>query len=164
MTATRTISWRKPLLLLHIAVTSGLIGADLTLALLTSAGAIGADPGVVYPAAFLVAAKLLQPLALASLISGVAVAIVSGWGLTRYWWVLLKLFITVGLNIALAASLLPGLGKAAEVAVTSGADFVAPMPILVAPVGAASLALLALALSVYKPAWKRQKAREAPSR
>ena len=40
-------------------------------------------------------AYLVIPLAFAALASGVLVSVLTPWGLTRYWWVLVKLVLTV---------------------------------------------------------------------
>jgi Electron transfer DM13 len=59
-----------------------------------AAGAAGHDPPTVYPAARLLGAALLVPLALASLLNGVALGLLTPWGLVRYWWVAIKLTLT----------------------------------------------------------------------
>jgi hypothetical protein len=52
--------------------------------------ALGADPATAaagYRFVDVVDRWLVIPLAFAALVSGVVVALVSPWGLTRYWWV-----------------------------------------------------------------------------
>ncbi|HEX2075956.1 MAG TPA: hypothetical protein VHF92_19430, partial [Geodermatophilus sp.] len=83
-------SWRTFLLVVHIGTSVGLLGADAAVLLLDVAGVRGSDPEAVYPAAELVATTLLIPLALASLLSGLALAPLTPWGLFRHWWVALK--------------------------------------------------------------------------
>lgn len=53
------------LLILHVAVAVGLLGAALVLVALGLAGLRGADPRTVYPAAHLVDAWVVTPLAVA---------------------------------------------------------------------------------------------------
>ncbi|HEX2075635.1 MAG TPA: hypothetical protein VHF92_17795, partial [Geodermatophilus sp.] len=106
----------------------------------------------VYPAAELVATTLLIPLALASLLSGLALAPLTPWGLFRHWWVALKFVLTsAGVVLALAV-LTPALDGAADAAQAGVAVSLADRWVLVRNSGAASIVLVVtLALSVYKP-------------
>src|SRR5215211_2578767 len=83
--------WRKLLLTTHVATSVGLLGTDATVLLLA---AEGSEPGAVYPAAQLIGALLLVPLALVSLTSGIALGLLTPWGLLRHWWVTAKLALT----------------------------------------------------------------------
>jgi hypothetical protein len=84
----------KALLMLHILTTIGVFGADLALLTLGISALFGADARSVYPPSHLIAEVLVQPLAIASLATGVALGLLSGWGLVRYWWTGIKLAIT----------------------------------------------------------------------
>ena len=77
--ATRRLAppWRKPLVSLHIIVSVGLLGADAAVLLLCVAGARGADPSTIYPAARLIGGNLLVPLALLALTSGLALGLLT---------------------------------------------------------------------------------------
>lgn len=145
---------RNPLLTFHIAATAGVFGADLVLVALGAAGLGGADPVTVYPAARLVGEALALPLAIASLASGVALALTSSWGLFKFWWVTIKLAITGLLTAVLLFVLVPGLESAAAAAIGQPGRSIAGVPLLIGPAAASALLLIALALSVFKPRWR----------
>jgi hypothetical protein len=145
----------RPLLTLHILATVGLFGADLVLVTLGFFAVFGADPNTVYPAARLVGETIVAPLALISLASGVVLARLTGWGLFRYWWVTLKLAITLVLTLVVLTVLVPRLGNAAAFA-AAGAPFDVAhrLPLALAPALAAVFLILNVALAVYKPRWR----------
>jgi hypothetical protein len=146
---------RRLLLTLHILATVGLFGADLVLVTLGFSAVFGADPNTVYPAARLVGETIVAPLALFSLASGVVLARLSGWGLLRYWWVTLKLAITLVLTLAVLTVLVPRLGNAAAFA-AAGAPFdvAQRLPLALAPGLATVFVILNVSLAVYKPGWR----------
>ena len=145
----------RPLLTAHILATVGLFGADLVLVTLGFSAVFGADPSSVYPSARLVGSTILAPLALISLGSGVVLARLSGWGLFRYWWVTLKLAITLTLTLVVLTVLVPRLGTAAAIA-AAGSPFDAAqrLPLALAPALATVFLILNVALAVYKPDWR----------
>lgn len=150
-------SWRKLVLATHIAVSVGALGADLVLLMLLLTGFSGADPLTVYPAARLVGAWLIAPLAVATLVSGVLLGAFTPWGLFRYWWVAIKLAIVLALVTAVFLVLVPGLGAIAEA--VAGAT---PRPLadgerlrlVIGPLTASVLLIVALLLGVFKPGWR----------
>ena len=145
------------LLTVHIAATVGLLGADLALLALGMAGARGADPRTVYPAAHLLGSSLAAPLAVLSLATGLLLARLSSWGLLRYWWVTIKLAITVGLTSLLLAVLVPGLSGMADLATGPTPQLITNAQRLrftVAPAAAALLLALSLVLATSKPRWR----------
>ena len=143
--------WRKLLLVAHVATSVGLLGADAGVLLLAVAGARGADPRAVYPAAHLLGTELLVPLALASLVTGVALGLLTPWGLLRHWWVALKLVLTLAGTVLALTVLVPALTGLTGAA-AGGKPPLADRLYLVRDCSAASVVLLAtLALSVYKP-------------
>jgi hypothetical protein len=107
-------AWRKLLLTVHVLATVGVFGADLALLILGVSSVFGADPQTVYPAAHLISQVLVAPLAIASLATGVALALLTPWGLLRYWWTVTKLTITAVLTGAVVLVLVPQLGAAAD--------------------------------------------------
>jgi hypothetical protein len=90
--------WRKLLLTIHVVATVSVLGTDLVLLLLGLASLGGADPRSIYPAANLVAARLVAPLAVLSLGTGLLLGALTPWGLFSYWWVTIKLAITASLT------------------------------------------------------------------
>ena len=150
-------SWRKLLLTVHVGASVSVLGADLVLLALGIASVGGADPVTIYPAASLVATWLVAPLALTALACGLALGLLTPWGLFTYWWVTIKLAIVAVLTGAVLSVLVPALGATAD-AVTGptprllGAG--ARLPLLIAPATASTLLLIALALAIFKPGWR----------
>jgi L-asparagine transporter-like permease len=99
----------------------------------------------------------VAPLANAWLGTGVALALLTPWGLLRYWWTTIKLTNTVVLTVVVLLVLVPRLGAAADAArATTPHTFTAEerTPLLLAPVVASSLLALNVALAIYKPRWR----------
>jgi hypothetical protein len=156
--------WRKALLTAHVAVSVGLLGTDATVVLLASAGLAGRDPVAVYPAADLVVGALLVPLALAAVVSGVALGVLTPWGLVRHWWVTVKLALTVAGAVLAVVVLRPTADALAEAARTGAGLGTAERVELLRDGGAASLVLLVtIVLSVYKPFGRLRDHRRAPA-
>jgi hypothetical protein len=146
---------RSLLLATHIASTVSVLGADLALMTLVASGLLGSEPRTIYPAARLIGANVVTPLSIASLVTGLLLALLTGWGLFRYWWVAIKLAITALLTTALLGVLLPSLGRAADAAVAEG-PFIGSQPVLLfaAQAVASTLLVFALLLAVVKPGWR----------
>ena len=70
-------------------------------------------PRTAYPAAHLVEAWAIAPLALPALATGLALAVLTGWSPLRHRWVAIKLTITTLLTAAVFVVLEPGLARAA---------------------------------------------------
>ncbi len=158
-------AWRKPLLVIHVAASAGLIGAVLVLAALGVAGLRGADPRTVYPAAHLVDAWVVAPLAVLALATGVLQAVLGGWGLATHWWVTIKLAVTAATAAVVIVVLEPRLAASAEAAIAgqsfTTADF---LPLATAPAAALTLLIANVALGISKPRWRRRSCatKEAP--
>ncbi|MCW2676596.1 MAG: hypothetical protein JWR70_1636 [Modestobacter sp.] len=144
--------WRKLLLTVHVAGSVGLLGTDATVVALGVAGLRGSDPRTVYPAAELIGTTLLLPLVLVALTSGVALSLLTPWGLLRHWWVAVKFALTVAGTVLAFLVLVPALGVAADAARAGTVLAAVPRLQLVRDAGAASVVLLTtVALSVHKP-------------
>jgi hypothetical protein len=149
--------WRKLLLTIHVIATVSVLGTDLVLLLLGLASLGGAEPQTIYPAAYLVATRLVAPLAVISLGTGLLLGILTPWGLFNYWWVTIKLAITTVLTGVVLLVLVPRLGTAA--AITTGqTSYVLTsaqrLPLAIAPAIASTLLLLAVVLAIFKPGWR----------
>ena len=149
--------WRKLLLTVHVVVTVSVLGADLVLLLLGLSSLGGADPRTIYPAAHLVSARLVAPLAVLALSTGLLQGILTQWGLLRYWWVTIKLAITAVLTGVVLFVLVPGLSATAD-AVSGPSPHLLTigerLPLVVAPVVASTLLVLNVVLAIFKPAWR----------
>lgn len=155
----RTLSpaWRKLLLTAHVLATVSVLGADLALLVLGISDVGGAAPQTIYPAAHLMSAWLVAPLAVLSLGTGLLLGLLTPWGILRYWWVAIKLAITAVLTVVVLVVLVPRLGATAD-AVTSPAPHLlvsgARLPLIVAPAVASTLLALNVALAIFKPGWR----------
>jgi hypothetical protein len=154
MTSTKPPGWRTALLTVHIVTSVGAIGAALVLVTgLTFgvAGMRGADPRTVYPAAHLVEAWVVAPLAVLALGTGLVQALLFRWGLVRYWWVAIKLAITAALTAVVFLVLEPSLAatSAAESLTDAQRTRVALFPAI-----ALGLLVVNVVLGLSAPRWR----------
>src|SRR5690242_14432883 len=155
----RTLSapWRKLLLTVHVVATVSVLGTDLVLLLLGLASLGGADPRMIYPAAYLVAARLVAPLAVISLGTGLLLGVLTPWGVFTYWWVTIKLAITTVLTAVVFFVLIPRLDTAANTVIGPASHILTSaerLPLAIAPAVASTLLLLAVVLAIFKPGWR----------
>jgi hypothetical protein len=146
--------WRRLLLTVHLIVSVGLLGADAALIILNLAGLSGTDPATVYPAAHLIARAVVVPLALLALPTGLALGLLTPWGLIRYWWVTLKLGLTLVLSGMAVFVLTPRLGALADEATASpGVDLAVAdrLPVALAVMAAGGVLILTVVLARYRP-------------
>ena len=150
---------RKTLLTLHLVTALGWLGADLVLLTLGIAGLRGADPGVVYPAAALVATWLFAPLSVLVWVVGVTSALLTPWGLLRWRWVVVKLVLTTVMVGLVLFALTPNLRAAA------GPDATAHqrIDVVVAPAVSTGLLVTMTVISTWKP-WGRNRRAVPPPR
>jgi hypothetical protein len=97
-----------------------------------------------------------RPLAITSLVSGVAQSLATPWGLFRHYWVIFKLVITVVATVVLVAytDTLNAFAQVAERLPFTQPDLqtLRNPSVLIHSTGALILLLLATVLAVYKPA------------
>jgi hypothetical protein len=151
---TLSAPWRKLLLSLHVATTVSVLGTDLVLLTLGIANLGGADPRTIYPAASLVDTWLVVPLAVLSLGTGLLLGLLTPWGVFRYWWVTIKLAITIVLTALVLFVLVPRLGMVAASVTVSDAGPLSisqRVPLVLAPALASLLLLLNVGLAIFKP-------------
>ena len=113
---------RKALLLFHVLSSVSWIGVDLAMGVLAYRGLTTDDPAelaVIYRALEMFCVPLLLTLGLLSLGSGIWLGLGTRFGLVRYWWVLVKLAISLVLLtlvlVALRPTLLEGAAQATVV-------------------------------------------------
>lgn len=114
---------------------------------LGAAGWLGANPVTVCPAADRLGVILILPLALLALTSGVVQALITHWGLLRYWWVLAKLALTVSGVILALFVLLPDLHSLAAAALAGRT--LTDRFVLVQDASGASVVLIVTVLLAY---------------
>src|SRR5688572_7746713 len=139
----------------HITSSIGWIGAVMVFLALTTIGLASDDEVTVrgvYLAMLPTAWFVLIPLAHASLLSGIVLALGTTWGLFRHYWVVLKLLITAFATVILVIYM-GTFRQMAQVAADPVVDLAAVRN--ASPIGHAILAsillLAATVLGVYKP-------------
>jgi hypothetical protein len=163
---------RKLALTAHVTSSVGWLGAVAGFLALAVAGLLGKDQQRVraaYLAAEMVTWSVIVPLSFASLLSGLVSALGTSWGLFRYYWVLVKLLLTVGATILLLVHTRPiGVMAAAAQSTSSGTDLRSLQIQLVVDSAAALLVLLVSStLGVFKPGgltrygWRTQRTSRA---
>lgn len=153
--------WRKLLLTVHVVVSVGLIGADLTVIILGITGLTSSIPELIrasYLAMELLIGTALIPLALGALLTGILLGIGTQWGLTRYYWVLTKLMLIIVAITALVFLLRPRITRVATevlhvplanlLAMEIGAAGIA---VIIGPSVAVLILITAAILGIYKP-------------
>ncbi|HEU5107177.1 MAG TPA: DUF2269 domain-containing protein [Micromonosporaceae bacterium] len=147
---------RRAALTGHVAVSVGWLGAAAAFLVLAVAAVAGAaEPTVrgAYLAMDLINRFALVPLALAAVATGVIQALGTAWGLTRHYWVLAKLAVTVlaAAVLLLQAAPIARLADAAAVG-PPGADLrEARLSLVVHAAGGVLVLLVPTLLSVVKP-------------
>jgi hypothetical protein len=168
--AARTTAWRlapaarKALLVLHIVAGIGWMGVDIALLALLITARTTDDPLLVisgFNAIGVIVPIVVPPLSLAILGTGIILGLGTRWGLVRYWWVLVKLALSVVMVILVFVALVPAANDiAVRAAAGMSADAVraslGPLPTMLMFPPIVSFLMLAVAsiLSVFKP-WQR---------
>jgi hypothetical protein len=158
---------RKLALATHLSVSVGWIGAVASYLVLDVTVAISQDPPTVRAAwigMHLIVSWAILPLAIASLVTGLIMALGTKWGLIRHWWVVISFLLTVIATLVL----LPEVGVIAALTATAvdpatSADQLLALPgTLPHSVGGLLVLLVVQVLNVYKPpgltryGWRRQ--------
>jgi hypothetical protein len=164
---------RKLALAVHLSCSVGWLGAvaaylvlDLTVATSQDVPAIRSA----WIAMGLVISWAIVPLALASLVTGLVMALGTKWGLLRHWWVLISFVLTVLASLVLLSETGVITRNAAIAAgSTTAAELRALPPTLLHSIGGIGVLLVVQVLNVYKPqgltpyGWrKRQQERRPP--
>jgi hypothetical protein len=147
--------WRKFLLVVHIVTSVGFPGAVAGFLALAIVGATSGDAVVVrsvYIAMAVMTWDVIVPLAAASLLIGIVESLVTPWGLFRFYWVIVKLVLTL---VALAVLMV----QTSTINVLSTASLRGDLSMLggqrmgMILHGAGGLAVLIVVtvLSIYKP-------------
>ena len=164
---------RKGVLALHIMASVGWMGAATSFAVLDTTTAVASDTATLraaYVAMELLALFALVPLALATVASGIAIAVLTPWGLFRHWWVVVTLVLTVLATVVLLLQV-PTIMHRADVASapeTPDAALGQMGNLLLHSVGGAAVLGVIAALNVFKPrgltrhGWRQQQAMEGP--
>lgn len=147
---------RKFALTVHITFSVGWIGAVAAYICLDVVAATGQDIDTLraaYVAAEPIARYAIVPLALASLLTGLVMALGTMWGLFRHYWVVISLLLTIVATFVLLIEMrtISSLAAVAADPRTSGDDLRALPSTLVHSVGGTMVLLVIQVLNVYKP-------------
>ncbi len=150
-------SLRKFALTAHVTSSIGWFGAVAAFLALAITGLFSQDRELVR-AAYLVMGLttwlVIVPLALVGLFTGIVSSLFTRWGLFRYYWVLMKLVITVLATLILLVHTQPIdllAGAAAKTAVLSANLYRTQLEMVIASSAALVVLLVLTVLSVYKP-------------
>jgi hypothetical protein len=158
---------RKFALAAHLTLSVGWTGAVAAYMALDVAAATGQDAQTVraaYLGMGMIARYIIVPLALASLLTGLVMAVGTKWGLFRHYWVLISLLLTIVATVVLLVEMqtISYFADMAADPTTPGAQLRALGGTLVHSVGGTVVLLVILVLNVYKPrgmtryGWRKQ--------
>lgn len=154
---------RQVVLVAHIVSAAAWFGIDVVVAVLVGVGALAGPEtaGLAYQAlgTFVVVPMLLS--GLLTLVTGLVLGWGTRWGLLRYWWVAVKLVLTIVLCTLVVVALRPGMPEVAAYGAALPAGAPAPEEIttlVFPPVVSLSALTFAIVLSVVKP-WGRLRRR-----
>ncbi|MGY0025315.1 DUF2269 domain-containing protein [Streptomyces sp. YJ-C3] len=144
---------RRALLVVHVAASGCWLGVTLGLvALAVTETSTGAGPAVEASARAmkLFADWLVIPLALLTLLSGLALSLGTPWGLARHRWVYVKFWLTLATTAASVLALRPGVDEAVRT-LSAGGSSTRPIDLLAGPVVSLVAYVFMTAISVLKP-------------
>jgi hypothetical protein len=161
---------RKFALAAHLTLSVGWIGAVAAYMALDVATTTSQDEPTLraaYLGMGLIARKVIVPLALASLLTGLLMSLGTKWGLFRHYWVLISLLLTIVATVVLLVETQTISYHAAVAAdpTASSADLRALGSTLGHSVGGTVVLLVILGLNLYKPqgmtryGWRKQQQR-----
>ena len=159
---TMTPRFRKIALTAHVTCSVGWLGAVASFLILSIAGLTSRDTEVVrgaYLAMNVLGQNIIVPLSFAALLTGLVQSLGTDWGLFRYYWVTVKLVLTLGSTLLLLLHQFTAVAEAARRVSAAPAGTVPEIGglgvQLVFDAGLAVLVLLGItALSIFKP-WGR---------
>ena len=163
---------RKFALAVHLTVSVGWIGAVAGYIALDVTTATSADAPTLraaYMGMGLIARRIIVPLALASLLTGLIVSLGTKWGLFRHYWVLISLVLTTVATVVLLAEtrVISSYAAMAADPATSSDDLRAMGTTLGHSIGGTVVLVVVLVLNVYKPrgmtryGWRKEEQRRA---
>lgn len=155
---------RKSVMVLHTVAGIGWMGVDIALLALLITARTTDDPALVvsgFNAIGIVVPVAVPPLSLLILLTGILQGLGTPWGLVRYWWVLVKLVLSLVMTVLVFLSLLPGIREMTVLAdTTMSADALRaslgslPNTLMFPPIVSFLMLGTAAILSIFKP-WGR---------
>ena len=148
---------RKWLLFTHVVASIGWIGVELSIVALGAVGLLTDDTAVaggVQLSAGTLGEIFYLPASLLTLVSGIALSLGTKWGLVRYWWVAVKIAITLALTIGGNLAVVPKFAEAADLAARGEPIGDTAVMLVTAMSAGLTLLLIATLLSFFKPGGK----------
>lgn len=145
-----TPRFQKFALLAHITFSVGWFGAIVPYLALVIAGLTSHDAQMARSVCLsmeLIGWYVIVPFSFAALLSGLAMSLVTQWGLFRHWWIVVKFALTIFAVFVLFQHM-RDVSRMAKEAMLSGANF---RPDLIHATGGLLVLLAAMTLSVFKP-------------
>jgi hypothetical protein len=157
---------RRLALAVHLSCSVGWLGAVVAYLVLDLTVATSKDDAAVrsgWTAMGLVVSWAIVPLALASVLTGLVMALGTKWGLFRHWWVLVSFVLTVLATLVLLSEARVVTRSAAIAAAsTTAAELRSLPPTLPHSIGGLGVLLVVQVLNIYKPqgvtpyGWRKQ--------
>jgi hypothetical protein len=157
---------RRLALAVHLSCSVGWLGAVVAYLVLDLTVATSKDDAAVrsaWMAMGLVVSWAIVPLALASVLTGIVMALGTKWGLFRHWWVLVSFVLTVLATVVLLSEARVVTRSAAIAAAsTTAAELRSLPPTLPHSIGGLGVLLVVQVLNIYKPpgvtpyGWRKQ--------
>jgi hypothetical protein len=160
---------RKLALTAHVVSSVGWLGAVAAFLALAIAGITSTSPPMVqaaYLAMDTMSWYVIVPLSFASPLTGIAQGLGTTWGFFRYYWIVVKLVITIPATLLLLLHMHP-IGRLRELAAQTTLDFGDDRGLQIQLIANAAAAIVVLlvttGLSIYKPAgmtpygWRRNR-------
>lgn len=152
--------WRRAILVCHVVSSGAWIGIDVIVAVLVVTGWFAGDLELRSLAYRALATFVVWPMLVSGLLclaTGLLLGLGTKWGLTRYWWVFVKLVLNLALCTLIVAVLQPGMADVAAygeelLTDTPSTDRIARL--FFPPAVSLSCLTLATMLAVVKP-WGR---------
>lgn len=155
---------RQAVLVLHAVTGISWMGVDIALLVLLITARTTNDATLVvsgFNAIRMIVPVAVPPLSLGILVTGLLLGLGTPWGLVRYWWVLVKLILSLVMTILVFVSLVPAVNSIAVLSTTPmSADAVRaslgslPTQLMFPPVVSFLMLGVATILSIFKP-WRR---------
>ncbi|MGH2711740.1 MAG: DUF2269 domain-containing protein [Actinomycetota bacterium] len=147
---------RKLTLAVHLTVSVGWIGAVAAYMAFDFAAATGQEAETLrnaYLAMERIAEHVIVPLAIASLVTGLAISLGTKWDLFRHYWVLISFLLTTFATIVLLreTQVVSSYAEIAADPTTTGGGLRALPSTLLHSVGGTVVLLVILVLNIYKP-------------
>jgi hypothetical protein len=142
-------------LLLHVLTSIGFVGAVAGFLALAITGALTGNADIiraVYVSCGVLTWDVIVPLAWAALLIGIVQSLITPWGLFRYYWVIIKLVLTV-IAVAVLMIQTQNIGMVAQMALAGQVDGLAGprTGMLLHGTGGMIVLIVITILSIYKP-------------